>query len=133
MKTGFPATLLVAVVLAAGCDAAPATTPVPAAPPTPTIVVTVEQTPATTTITLPPTSAPVTTSAPPRTATKAPVRKATPTRKAPQYGYQCRDGDEAEYEVCAGHKAWVDGQLEFTGCLDGGGTWDTDTQRCVRP
>ncbi|MDT7800147.1 MAG: hypothetical protein QOI78_3580 [Actinomycetota bacterium] len=61
------------------------------------------------------------------------VRKATPTRKAPQYGYQCRDGDETKYEVCAGHKAWVDGQLELTNCLDGGGTWDVDTQRCVRP
>ncbi len=98
-----------------------------------TVVVTVEQTPATTTVTLPPTSVPVPTSAPPKTAAKAPVRKATPTRKAPQYGYQCRDGDEAKYQVCAGHKAWVDGQLEFTGCLDGGGTWDADTQRCVRP
>ena len=51
----------------------------------------------------------------------------------PQYGYQCRDGDEVKYEVCAGHKAWVDGQREFTDCLAGGGTWDVGTQRCVRP
>lgn len=66
------------------------------------------------------------------TTKKAPARK-TPTRKPPQYGYQCRDGDETKYDVCAGHKAWVDGQREFTDCLDGGGTWDVDTQRCVRP
>jgi hypothetical protein len=95
--------------------------------------VTVEQTPATTTVTLPPTSVAVTTSPPPKVTAKAPVRKTTPVRKAPQYGYQCRDGDEVKYEVCAGHKAWVDGQREFTDCLDGGGTWDIDTQRCVRP
>ncbi|WP_328615788.1 hypothetical protein OHS18_02775 [Amycolatopsis sp. NBC_00355] len=132
MKARFPATLLTAAVLAAGCNAAPATVRAPVAPPTSTTVVTVQQTPAATTITLPPTSVPVTTS-PPKATAKAPVRKATPTRRAPQYGYQCRDGDEAKYEVCAGHKAWVDGQREFTDCLDGGGTWDVDTQRRVRP
>ena len=63
---------------------------------------------------------------------EGPVRK-TPTRKPPQYGYQCRDGDELKYDVCAGHKAWVDGQREFTDCLDGGGTWDQVAQRCIRP
>jgi hypothetical protein len=89
----------------------------------------VERTPAATTVTLPPTSTVVPTPA----TSKAPVRKTTPTRKPPRYGYQCRDGDEVKYEVCAGHKAWVDGQREFTDCLAGGGTWDVGTQRCVRP
>ncbi|MFI5585658.1 hypothetical protein ACIA5G_11535 [Amycolatopsis sp. NPDC051758] len=79
-----------------------------------------------------PTSSVPVTPAPAPATKKAPVRK-TPTRKPPQYGYQCRDGDELKYDVCAGHKAWVDGQREFTDCLDGGGTWDQAAQRCVRP
>jgi hypothetical protein len=133
VKAWFPATLFAAAVLVAGCGATPATSPAPTPSPTSTTIVTVEQTPATTTVTLPPASASVTPSAPPKATTKVPVRKTTPTRKAPQYGYQCRDGDEVKYDVCAGHKAWVDGQREFTDCLDGGGTWDADTQRCVRP
>lgn len=129
VKVWFPGTLLAAAVLSAGCGAAapPASSPVPAAPPASTIVVTVEQAPAATTVTLPPTSTVIPTPAWPKATTKAPARK------PPQYGYQCRDGDEVKYEVCAGHKAWVDGQREFTDCLAGGGTWDVGTQRCVRP
>lgn len=53
-------------------------------------------------------------------------------RTAPQYGYQCRDGDEATYSVCAGHKAWTDGQVEYANCLSSGGTWNIDAQRCDR-
>jgi len=47
------------------------------------------------------------------------------------YGYQCRDGDETKYQVCAEHKAWVDGQLEFTNCTSTGGTWSDEEQRCL--
>ena len=68
----------------------------------------------------------------PATSKKAPTRK-IPARQPPQYGYQCREGDELKYKVCAGHKAWIDGQLEFTNCLSNGGTWDIGRQRCVHP
>lgn len=126
MKSWWCGILLVAGLATAGCGAsvAPArSVPTPAA--TTETILTIEPTP-TVTVTVPPTSST------PATTRKAPVRK-TPTRKPPQYGYQCRDGDETKYEVCAGHKAWVDGQLEYANCLAGGGTWDVDTQRCVRP
>jgi hypothetical protein len=75
--------------------------------------------------------APVTTTTEPRPTTtgKTPTRKKA-TRVPPQYGYQRRDGDEKLYSVCAGHKSWVDGQLEFTNCLDSGGTWNIEHQRC---
>ncbi|WP_091508012.1 MULTISPECIES: hypothetical protein [Amycolatopsis] len=81
-----------------------------------------------------PSSASATTSKPKPSSSKQ--KTSTPrrsTRPAPQYGYQCRDGDEKLYSVCAGHKQWVEGQLEYTNCLDSGGTWDIDAQRCVRP
>lgn len=68
--------------------------------------------------------------------TKASVatRKSTVVqRSAPTAGYQCRDGDEKHYEVCAGHKEWVDGQVEFAECHDNGGTWSVRGQRCVYP
>ncbi|GHF56017.1 hypothetical protein GCM10017566_31410 [Amycolatopsis bartoniae] len=106
---------------------------IPAAPP---------QAPATTATTAPVTTAvapQATTSRPKPTSTGMPSSKQkasaprTTTRAAPRYGYQCRDGDEKLYSVCAGHKEWVDGQLEYTNCLSGGGTWDVKTQRCVHP
>jgi len=106
-----------------GCDPATMTEP----------VLTIEPTPVLTVTATPVSSVPSTTSAQaPASTTKAPVRK-TPARKPPRYGYECRDGDELKYDICAGHKAWVDGQREFAECLSGGGTWDEATQRCVRP
>lgn len=54
-------------------------------------------------------------------------------RTAPTAGYQCRDGDEALYPVCAGHKAWVDGQVEVANCQNSGGTWDIASQSCTDP
>lgn len=132
MKSWWWGMLLVAGVATAGCGVSPRAPSTPDPPLTSESILTIEPTPVVT-VTETTSSAPPTTSAPvPATTKKAPVHK-TPTRKPPQYGYQCRDGDETKYEVCAGHKAWVDGQREFTDCLDGGGTWDVDTQRCVRP
>lgn len=52
------------------------------------------------------------------------------TRSAPTAGYQCRPGDNAVYEVCAGHKEWVDGQREYADCQNGGGTWNIARQEC---
>ncbi len=133
MKLWWLGMLLVAGVATAACDASPRTPIAPDPPLTSESILTIEPT-LVVTVTETTSSVPTTTSVPaPATTRKAPVRKTTPTRKPPQYGYQCRDGDETKYEVCAGHKAWVDGQREFTDCLDGGGTWDIDTQRCVRP
>ena len=127
MKTWLCGMVLAAGVATAACGASPA----PAQSITSETVLTIEPTPVVT-VTVPPTSS-VTTPAPAPVATKkTPVRK-TPTRKPPQFGYQCRDGDEAKCDVCAGHKAWVDGQREFTDCLDSGGTWDIENQRCRRP
>jgi hypothetical protein len=124
---------ILAIGLTAGCATA---APAPAAPPpTVTSIAPVVTSAPTTTTT--PTTSPTSTSVSPATKTstkpktsKSSVRK-TPTRQPPTYGYQCRDGDEAKYQVCAGHKAWVDGQVEFTNCLDSGGTWDNE--QCVRP
>jgi hypothetical protein len=123
--------LLVASAATAACDAAPPASRAPIVPVTSESVLTIEPTPVVT-VTVTPTSGAPATSAPAPATKKAPVRK-TPTRKPPRYGYQCRDGDEVKYDVCAGHKAWVDGQREFTDCLDGGGTWDEVNQRCIRP
>jgi hypothetical protein len=124
--------LLALSVAAAGCGASPAPPHAPAAPVTTESALTTEPAPVVTvTVTTTP-SVPATTSvSAPATTSKAPVRK-SPTRKPPQFGYQCRDGDELKYDVCAGHKAWVDGQREFTDCVAGGGTWDVANQRCVR-
>jgi hypothetical protein len=58
------------------------------------------------------------------------VKKAASTRPAPQYGYQCMPGDESLYAVCAGHKAWIDGQIVYDACLAAGKTWDIATQTC---
>jgi hypothetical protein len=58
------------------------------------------------------------------------VKKAASTRPAPQYGYQCMPGDENLYAVCAGHKAWIDGQIVYDACLAAGKTWDIATQTC---
>lgn len=130
MKTWLWVVLIAAGVATAGCGASSLPSRAPARPVSTTeTVLTIEPTPVVT-VTVPPTSA-VATSAPAPAAKTTPVRK-TPTRKPPQFGYQCRDGDESKYDVCAGHKAWVDGQREFTDCLNGGGTWDIDTQRCKR-
>jgi len=129
MKSWWCGMVLAVGMTTAACGASPPASRAPARPVTSESILTIEPTPVVT-VTVPPTS-----SAPapaPATTRKAPVRK-TPTRKPPQYGYQCRDGDELKYDVCAGHQAWVDGQREFTDCLTGGGTWDVDTQRCVRP
>ena len=52
-------------------------------------------------------------------------------RTPPKYGYQCRPGDAERYDVCAGHKAWVEGQREYANCLDSGGTWDIPSRSCV--
>lgn len=123
--------LLAASVAMAACGASPSPTRAPAQPVTTESILTIEPTPVVT-VTVPPTSSATSSAAAPATTRKSPVRK-TPTRKPPQYGYQCRDGDERKYDVCAGHKAWVDGQREFTDCLDGGGTWGVENQRCVRP
>lgn len=131
MKSWWFGMLLVAGAATAACDATPRTPSAPDPPLTSESILTIEPTPVVT-VTETTSSVPTTSVPAPATTKKAPVRK-TPTRKPPQYGYQCRDGDETKYEVCAGHKAWVDGQREFTDCLDGGGTWDVDTQRCVRP
>jgi hypothetical protein len=67
-----------------------------------------------------------------RPTTTSPVitKKSPATRKAPKYGYQCRAGDEKKYAICAGHDDWVNGQLEYMDCLDGGGTWNADQQVC---
>ncbi|WP_236790579.1 hypothetical protein [Amycolatopsis sp. GM8] len=88
----------------------------------------------------PPTISTTTPAPPPPVTTEATKPKPTSTRKtsprtttkraAPQYGYQCRDGDDKVYSVCAGHKAWVDGQLDYANCLDSGGTWNIERQRC---
>ncbi|MFJ7214857.1 hypothetical protein [Amycolatopsis sp. NPDC098790] len=133
MKSWWCGLLLATGVATAACGASPQAPRAPDPPPASESILTIEPTPVVT-VTVPATSsAAATTSATvPATTKKAPVRK-TPTRKPPQYGYQCRDGDETKFEVCAGHKAWIDGQREFTDCLNGGGTWDIDTQRCVRP
>ena len=40
-----------------------------------------------------------------------------PNRPIPQYGYQCMPGDEKLFEVCAGHKAWIDGQKAHGDCI----------------
>ena len=48
----------------------------------------------------------------------------------PTAGYQCRVGDETRFQVCAGHKQWVDEQVEYMNCLNNGGTWDVVNQRC---
>ncbi|HEY3469723.1 MAG TPA: hypothetical protein VGL47_31650 [Amycolatopsis sp.] len=132
MKTWWGGLFAVALAAAtAGCGASAPAPRAPAVPVTTESVVTVEEPTPVATLTAPPTTSSAA-PAPTRTSAKATVRK-TPTRKPPQYGYQCRDGDELKYEVCAGHKAWVDGQREFTDCLTGGGTWDEATQRCLRP
>jgi hypothetical protein len=130
MKTWLWGMLLAAGVATAACGASPSPTRAPPQPITTETVLTIEPTPIVT-VTVPPTSS-VTAPAPAPAATKPSVRT-TPTRKPPQFGYQCRDGDERKYDVCAGHKAWVDGQREFTDCLNGGGTWDVANQRCKRP
>jgi hypothetical protein len=57
------------------------------------------------------------------------ARKAVGARPAPTAGYQCRDGDEELYPVCASHKAWVDGQRE-SACISAGRTWDIPTREC---
>jgi hypothetical protein len=129
MKTWLWGMLLAAGLATAACGTSPSPARAPAQSVTTETVLTIEPTP-TVTVTVPPTSSP--TMPAPAATKKTPVRK-TPTRKPPQFGYQCRDGDETKYEVCAGHKAWVDGQREFTDCLDHGGTWDIENQRCKRP
>lgn len=53
-----------------------------------------------------------------------------PNREIPQYGYQCMPGDEKLFDVCAGHKAWIDGQIEFDDCITSGRTWDIAAQKC---
>ena len=53
-----------------------------------------------------------------------------PNRPIPTAGYQCRPGDEKLFEVCASHKAWVDGQVESANCMKSGKTWDIATQKC---
>ncbi|WIX99260.1 hypothetical protein QRX60_35140 [Amycolatopsis mongoliensis] len=126
MKSWLWGMLLVTGVATAACGASPSPARAPAPSSTTETVVTIEPTPVVT-VTVPPTSS-VTAPA----ATKTSVRK-TPTRQPPRFGYQCRDGDERKYDVCAGHRAWVDGQREFTGCLDSGGNWDIENQRCERP
>lgn len=55
----------------------------------------------------------------------------TERRHAPSYGAQCMPGDEQHYSVCAGHKRWVDGQVEYANCLHSGGHWDVASQSCV--
>lgn len=54
-----------------------------------------------------------------------------PNDTPPKYGYQCGPGDAERYDVCAGHKAWVEGQREFTECKGSGGTWEIPSQSCV--
>ncbi|RZS44408.1 hypothetical protein EV193_101284 [Herbihabitans rhizosphaerae] len=56
--------------------------------------------------------------------------KPTSTRPAPKTGAECRDGDELRYPVCAGHRAWVDGQLALA-CLGSGGLWNAVTRVCT--
>lgn len=58
------------------------------------------------------------------------ANNAPSTRPVPQYGYQCRDGDEKLYSVCASHRAWVDGQTAYFACIDAARTWDIATQKC---
>jgi hypothetical protein len=126
--------LLALGVATAGCGTSlplPLAPVSPVSPVTTESILTIEPTPVVTVTVTTTSSAPPATSAP-ATTSRAPVRK-SPTRQPPQFGYQCRDGDEVKYPVCAGHKEWVDGQREFTDCLAGGGTWDQATQRCVRP
>ncbi|SDZ30609.1 hypothetical protein SAMN05421504_11291 [Amycolatopsis xylanica] len=111
------------VLLLAGCTTPrkPVTAEPPGSPSSPTTVVVV-----TSTVPAPPSTA----TAPALTRTIS--KQVSQTRQPPMFGYQCRDGDEKKYEVCAGHKAWVDGQLEFANCLSSGGTWDIERQVCVR-
>ncbi|PFG57135.1 hypothetical protein ATK36_0697 [Amycolatopsis sulphurea] len=131
--------ILAAGLMMAGCGGTPVA-PKPSAPPGSPAATSVAPTSEPTVPTTTPTtqtkssSVPAKTSRVSATATAAPKKttaRKTPTRKPPQYGYQCRDGDEAKYKVCAEHKSWVDGQVEFADCLDSGGTWDEDKQRCV--
>lgn len=131
MKTWLCGMVLAAGVATAACGASPSPARAPDQPLTSETVLTIEPTPVVT-VTVPPTASATASPPAPTTTKKASVRR-TPTRKPPQFGYQCRDGDETKYDVCAGHKAWVDGQLEFTDCLDSGGTWDIENQRCKRP
>lgn len=58
------------------------------------------------------------------------AQKAVGTRPAPQYGYQCRPGDENLYDVCASHKTWIDDQNISAACRAAGKTWDIATQTC---
>lgn len=55
------------------------------------------------------------------------------TRTPPTAGYQCLEGDEKIYDVCAGHKAWTEGQIEYAECIDSGGVWDVPSQTCEHP
>ncbi|HVW44078.1 MAG TPA: hypothetical protein VHC18_22280 [Amycolatopsis sp.] len=123
--------ITVAVLLLGGVTACGQVTPgtpvIPAPPPaTPSSAAPV-------TTTTPPPSTGATTTKPPSTTKRSTSRKTTTARMPPTAGYQCRDGDEKLYEVCAGHKAWIDGQLECTNCLDSGGTWNIELQRCDYP
>ena len=58
------------------------------------------------------------------------AKDAASVRQAPQYGYQCMPGDEKHYSVCAGHKAWIDGQIEYDNCINSGRSWDIAAQKC---
>jgi hypothetical protein len=58
------------------------------------------------------------------------AKDAASARQAPQYGYQCMPGDEKHYSVCASHKAWIDGQIEYDNCISSGRTWDIAAQKC---
>lgn len=122
---------ITAVVLLLGCAAAcgqvtPGAPVAPAPPPATATTTTAPDRPATS-------RPPTTTKPPPPTTKRSTTSTTTTTRIPPTAGYQCRDGDEKLYEVCAGHKAWVDGQVEYANCLDGGGTWNVALQRCDYP
>jgi len=53
-----------------------------------------------------------------------------PNRPIPQYGYQCMPGDEKLFEVCAGHKAWIDRTPKpEAGCMFSA-AWLTVEPRC---
>ncbi|WP_162788786.1 hypothetical protein [Amycolatopsis albispora] len=114
----------VIALVATGCTAAPPATPEPSPTPTPPVSTTAP--PSREVAVAPPVTAELRTAETGRTTTKA----KPPPRPAPTAGYQCRDGDEERHEVCAEHKRWVDGQVEFTNCLDSGGVWDEEAQRC---
>ncbi|WP_199431667.1 hypothetical protein [Qaidamihabitans albus] len=79
------------------------------------------------------TERPSTTATTPEPAAAETAVASEPKRPTPTAGYQCIEGDEDIYEVCAAHEAWVAGQVEFAECTNSGGDWNIPLQECTYP